>query len=115
MQLPCRLSFPAIWAGSVHGFTANMHRQGVLIACSLQADRRVPEVGSLASVQIELPPNDRFSQKCMKCETILTRVSQTGATEFQFAMRIREVNFDVLSAETPELLGMDADSCRYVI
>jgi len=115
IQLPCRLSFPTVWAGSIYGITANLHRQGVLIACNLQPDRTVPEVGSEASVQIELPPNDRFGPKCMKCETVLTRIEKTGPTEFQFAMRIRDVNFEVLHAETAESLQMNAESCGYIM
>lgn len=116
MKLPCQIIFPEVWQASVAGFTANLHRNGVLVACDLSAIRReLPAPGEKASVRIVLPANHAFNQKCLDCESVLIRVRQVGSGLWQFALRIENVNFGEWVAETPHLADRDDDSCRYVV
>ncbi len=97
MQLPCRLSFPDIWPGSLVGFTGNLHRNGVLVACRLKPESELPSVGDAATVHIELPTSQNFPPKCVRCDTTLIRIEELGNRGFQFAMRIVKVDFQDVS------------------
>jgi hypothetical protein len=115
MQLPCRVEFPAVWSGAQSGFTANMHRRGLMVACHLKQGSELPVPGAAASVHIELPPSQDFPPKSMRCDTTLLRVEEIGGGEFQFAMQILNVCFDDLTAASIQLMELDTDSCDYVM
>lgn len=109
MRLPCQVLFPALWHASVIGMTANLHRNGVLVACDLRAGERRPAVGEKASVRIQLPANHRFVRKCIECETTLVRVSEADG-RLHFAMRIQNMLFRDM---TSQLMDMEGEF-RYV-
>ena len=115
MQLPCRVEFPAFWPGAQPGFTANMHRSGLMVACRLKQGRELPALGAAASVHIELPPSQHFPPKSMRCDATLLRVEQMGENEFQFAMQILNVCFDDLTAASIQLMDLGTDSCDYIM
>ncbi len=115
MQLPCRLEFPNVWTASVDGFTANLHRKGVSVACRVVPGKTLPEIGEQASVYIELPPNSDFPPKFMNCETTLLRIDALSDSEFQFALKIQNVDFAELSSAVIDMMELDTDSCRYVM
>ena len=115
VELPCRLIFPNIWPGSLEGYTANLHRNGVLVACELHPSREMPAVGEVASVHIELPPSTDFPPKFMACDTTLLRVDSLGQSKFQFALQIRKVDFADLSPASIHLMQLDSDSCDYLM
>ena len=115
MNLPCRVLFPSTWSASLGGVTANLHRNGVSVACQVNPGRNLPALGETASVHIELPANSFFPPKFMRCDTTLLRIDELGNSHFQFAMQIRSVDFDDLSAEAIELMEMDSKSCRYLM
>ena len=111
MKLPCQLTFPAPWGPAVAGFTANMHRDGVLVSCDpadLQGE--MPKVGAKGKIQVELPPNPMFSRKCIVCETTLVRVDLLGADEAQFAMRIGSVAFRDLTTDPASMFSMSSEA-----
>ena len=110
MRLPCQVLFPAVWHASVSGMTANLHRNGVLVACDVRPGERPPAVGERASIRIQLPAHHRFTRKCIECETTLVRVSQSDDSRWYFAMRIQNMLFrDV----TSHVMDMEGDF-RYV-
>jgi hypothetical protein len=109
MKLPCQLTFPAEWQSPIHGTTANMHRDGVLISCDPRdLQDALPKVGSRGKIQVELPPNPAFSRKCIVCDTTLVRVEVMSEAETQFAMRIASVSFRDLTSESANLLAMSS-------
>jgi hypothetical protein len=109
MKLPCQLTFPAEWQSTIHGITANMHRDGVLISCKARdVLGELPKVGSRGKIQVELPPNPAFSRKCIVCDTTLVRVEVMSDAETQFAMRIGSVAFRDLTPESANLLVMSS-------
>ena len=115
MQLPCFLQFPNVWPGSLDGLTANLHRNGVLVACKVKPGRELPALGDTASVHIALPPAQNFPPKFMHCDTTLLRIDALGESEFQFALQIRNVDFADLSTEMLRLMELDSESCGYVM
>ncbi len=110
MQLPCRLSFPEIWLGSLDGLTGNLHRNGLLVACRLKPESELPSIGDTATVHIELPANQNFPPKCMRCDTTLIRIEEFGDQGFQFAMRIVKVDFQDVS-----LLELESEISSYIM
>ena len=115
MQLPCRLEFPNVWTTSVEGFTANLNRKGVSVACRVQPGKILPEIGEVASLHIELPPSSNFPPKFMNCETTLLRIDALSDSQFQFALKIRNVDFAEMSSAAIDMMELDSDTCRYVM
>ncbi len=110
MQLPCRLMFPSVWSSSLDGFTGNLHRNGVLVACRLKPGRDLPSVGDTATVHIELPPNRNFPPKFIRCDTTLVRIEELGDCGVQFAMKILTMDF-----QDDPATGLDAETCGYIM
>lgn len=96
IRLPCRLLFPSIWAGSLDALTGDLHRKGLLVDCQLQPGSVLPAVGDRATVQIELPPSQDFSPKCLRCDATLIRMKQLGHSQYQFGMQIVRLDFEDL-------------------
>jgi len=115
IQLPCRVEFPAVWSGSQSGLTANLHRNGMLVACRVKRGIELPALGATASVHIELPPSQHFPPKFMRCDTTLLRVEQIGESEFHFALQILNVDFAAISASAIQLMELDSESCDYIM
>jgi hypothetical protein len=116
IKLPCQLLFPGIWQFPVAGFTANLHRTGVLVACSLSdMDRELPAVGERASARIGLPANHSFTPKCIECECVLMRVRRAGVGQWQFALRIQSVEFGDWDAQEQRPDDPDCERWQYVV
>ena len=50
-------------------YTENISRSGVFIAWrGVEAELPVPAVGQIVTVEIELPANHGFGQKCIHCQ-----------------------------------------------
>ncbi|MGD0496802.1 MAG: hypothetical protein ABSC23_00030 [Bryobacteraceae bacterium] len=74
ITLRCHVTSPALWlCGSM--YTENISRDGVLIAWRGESGPLAPpDVGQIIVVEIELPANHGFGQKCMHCEGAVSRV-----------------------------------------
>lgn len=110
MQLPCRLMFPSVWSSSLDGFTGNLHRNGVLVACRLKPGRDLPSVGDTATVHIELPPNQNFPPKYIRCDTTLVRIEKLEDCGVQFAMKILNMDF-----QDDPAVWLDSETCGYIM
>ena len=68
IRLRCHVSSPALWMQSAM-YTENISRSGVLIAWrGSEAELPTPSVGQIITVEIELPANHGFGQKCIHCQ-----------------------------------------------
>src|ERR1035438_9414789 len=68
INLRCHVSSPALWVKSAM-YTENISRSGVLIAWrGVEAELPVPSMGQIVTVEIELPANHGFGQKCIHCQ-----------------------------------------------
>jgi hypothetical protein len=74
IQLRCYVTSPALWMRSAM-HTENISRAGVLVAWRGEdaATVPVPMVGQVVTVEIELPANHGFGQKCIHCQGTVTR------------------------------------------
>ena len=65
---------PAIWMHT-DMYTENISRSGLLIAWrGAEADLPLPMVGQIITIDVELPADHAFGQKCIHCQGAITRV-----------------------------------------
>jgi hypothetical protein len=74
IKLRCHITSPAFWAES-EMYTENISRSGILVAWrGAEAAIQVPSIGQIVTVEIELPSNHGFGQKCIHCQGAVMRI-----------------------------------------
>lgn len=75
-------------------YTENISRNGLLVAwCGEDATPPVPAMGQIVTVEIELPANHGFGQKCIHCQGTVMRVSQADHDGPRVALRVNYMDF----------------------
>jgi hypothetical protein len=75
-------------------YTENISRSGVLIAWrGVDEDLPVPCTGQIVTVEIELPANHGFGQKCIHCQGIVMRISNSAENFPLIALRVNYMDF----------------------
>jgi hypothetical protein len=95
IQLRCHVTSPALWTRSAM-YTENISRSGVLVAWCGDGDQvPVPAMGQIITVEIELPANHGFGQKCIHCQGTVTRIARGGAEgeSPRVALRVNYMDF----------------------
>jgi len=73
--------------------TANISRSGILVAWRAgESAAPMPAIGRIITVEIELPANHGFGQKCMHCQGTVTRITQ-GSDCPTLALRVNYMDF----------------------
>src|ERR1700704_6648905 len=92
IKLRCHVTSPALWMQSAM-YTENISRSGILVAWrGADTALPVPGNGQIITVEIELPANHGFGQKCIHCQGTVARVMQNE--EFpQVALRVNYMDF----------------------
>ncbi|MBZ5584474.1 MAG: PilZ domain-containing protein [Acidobacteriia bacterium] len=93
IKLRCHVTSPALWMrGAMH--TENISRSGVLIAWQGEGmPLPVPVLGQIITVEIELPANHGFGQKCIHCQGTVTRVAETEGDCPRVALTVNYMDF----------------------
>jgi hypothetical protein len=92
IQLRCHVTSPAVWLRSTMT-TENISRSGVLVIWSGDGPAvAVPGVGQIVTIEIELPANHGFGQKCIHCQGTVTRVIG-GSENPKVALRVNYMDF----------------------
>jgi hypothetical protein len=91
IRLQCHISSPALWSRTQVA-TENMSRSGILIAWEVN-DLPLPAIGQIITIEIELPANHGFGQKCIHCQGTVNRVDQPRADGYLVALRINYMDF----------------------
>ena len=92
IQLRCHVTSPALWVRNTMT-TENISRSGILIAWSREGPAvPVPGMGQIVTVEIELPANHGFGQKCIHCQGTVTRVTGTPESP-TVALRVNYIDF----------------------
>jgi hypothetical protein len=74
--------------------TENMSRDGMLLRWDDGA--RLPRVGEMLIVEVELPEQEGFERRCIRCQTTVARVSaEPGATYPWVGLRVHAMDFRV--------------------
>jgi c-di-GMP-binding flagellar brake protein YcgR len=74
IKLRCHVTSPALWARG-NMTTENISRGGLLMLWRGNgAPLPLPSIGQILTVEIELPANHGFGQKCIHCQGSVIRV-----------------------------------------
>jgi hypothetical protein len=93
IKLRCHISSPAIWVESAM-HTENISRSGVLIAWrGVDAELPIPSMGQIVTVEIELPANHGFGQKCIHCQGTVMRITDSAESIPLIALRVNYMDF----------------------
>jgi hypothetical protein len=93
IRLRCHVSSPALWLQSAM-HTENISRSGVLIAWrGADAEIPVPSIGQIVTVEIELPANHGFGQKCIHCQGAVMRITNSDERFPLVALRVNYMDF----------------------
>ena len=93
IQLRCYVTSPALWMRSAM-HTENISRSGILVAWRGEgAAVPVPVVGQVVTVEIELPANHGFGQKCIHCQGTVTRTSCAEGGYPRVALQVSYMDF----------------------
>jgi hypothetical protein len=93
IKLRCHVSSPALWVKSAM-YTENISRSGVLIAWrGVDGEIPVPSVGQIVTVEIELPANHGFGQKCIHCQGAVMRIASSAESFPWIALRVNYMDF----------------------
>lgn len=92
IRLRCHITSPAVWGGA-EIYTSNISRSGVLITWASDGTSPVPVLGQILTIDIELPANHGFGQKCIHCQGTVARVVPPEQTELQVALSVNYIDF----------------------
>jgi|SRR5271157_1642971 len=93
IKLRCHVTSPALWTRSAM-FTENISRSGLLVAWRGEgAPIPLPSIGQILTVEVELPANHGFGQKCIHCQGVVARISDGGSDYPQIALSVNYMDF----------------------
>ena len=93
IQLRCYVTSPALWMRSAM-HTENISRTGILVAWRGEGGAvPMPVVGQVVTVEIELPANHGFGQKCIHCQGTVTRTSPGEGGHPRVALQVSYMDF----------------------
>jgi hypothetical protein len=94
IKLRCHVTSPALWTRSAM-HTENISRSGILVAWRGEGETAVPVplVGEVVTVEIELPANHGFGQKCIHCQGMVTRTSTGDGGYPRVALQVNYMDF----------------------
>jgi c-di-GMP-binding flagellar brake protein YcgR len=93
IKLRCHVSSPALWMQSAI-YTENISRSGVLIAWrAVDGELPIPSTGQIVTIEIELPDNHGFGQKCIHCQGTVMRITNSAESFPLIALRVNYMDF----------------------
>ncbi len=93
IRLRCHVTSPALWQRTAM-HTENISRSGLLIAWRGDgAPLPVPVLGQILTVEIELPANHGFGQKCIHCQGTVVRVAENDGECPRVALSVNYMDF----------------------
>lgn len=93
IKLRCHVTSPALWTRSAM-FTENISRSGLLVAWRGEgAPIPLPSLGQILTVEVELPANHGFGQKCIHCQGVVSRIFDVGSDYPQIALSVNYMDF----------------------
>lgn len=83
--------------------TENISRDGMLLRWEDAADDRLPGVGEMLIVEVELPEQEGFERRCIRCQTTVARVhADPGAAFTWVGLKIHAMDFRVAQPATAQ-------------
>jgi hypothetical protein len=110
VKLKCHVSSPRVWANGFVGVTENISRSGLLLLWNgRQAGSRLPRVGDLITIDIELPVHHDFPTKCIHCQGTVVRVSVTDNEAPRVALSVNYMKFRDYGRQVAQIKNMEAE------
>jgi hypothetical protein len=92
IKLRCHVTSPALWTRNAM-YTENISRSGLLVVWKGESSvLPMPAIGQILTVEVELPANHGFGQKCIHCQGTVTRISQDQENP-RVALRVNYMDF----------------------
>ena len=74
--------------------TENISRSGLLVSWRSEgASLPLPAIGQIVTVEVELPANHGFGQKCIHCQGAVTRISTAEPDNPRVALQVNYMDF----------------------
>jgi len=91
-RLRCHVTSPALWAcGAV--YTENISRSGLLVNWRGEGLSGTPALGQIITIDVELPADHGFGQKCIHCQGTVTRVTDRQQDGHLVALHVNYMDF----------------------
>jgi len=75
------------------GVTANISRGGLLVLWNSKEAARLPRLGELVELEVELPANHSFGRKCLYCQATAVRIAGGEGSCVTVAFQIHQMKF----------------------
>ena len=117
-RVAVRLTCRVLWLeGGECGtmLTENISRDGMLLRWEDGAGGRLPAVGEMLVVEVELPEQEGFERRCIRCQTTVARVHDEPGGSFTWVgLRIHAMDFRVAqpTAAHCEAVGFNGRGSR---
>ena len=93
VKLRCHVTSPALWMRTPMS-TENISRSGLLVAWRGESSALpMPVVGQILTIEVELPVNHGFGQKCIHCQGTVSRVWQPEHDCPRVALQVNYMDF----------------------
>jgi hypothetical protein len=93
IKLRCHVTSPSLWLRSAMS-TENISRSGLLVVWSSENSALpLPSIGQIVTVEVELPANHGFGQKCIHCQGSVTRISMADPENPRVALQVNYMDF----------------------
>jgi hypothetical protein len=110
VKLKCRVSSPRVWSEGFVGVTENISRSGLLLLWNgKQSGSRLPRVGDLITMDIELPAHHDFPSKCIHCQGMVVRVSVTENQAPHVALNVNYMKFRDYGRQVTNVQEIEAE------
>ncbi len=110
VRLKCHVTSPRVWANGCAGVTENISRSGLLMRWSAeQAGSRMPRVGDLITMELELPAHHDFPSKCIHCQGTVVRVSVSENEAPRVALNVNYMKFRDYGRRVPKVRDLEAE------
>ena len=109
VKLKCHVSSPRVWSQGFVGTTENISRTGLLILWNgKDSGSRMPRVGDLITMDIELPAHHDFPTKCIHCQGTVVRVSTSENEAPRVALNVNYMKFRDYGRRVAKVRGVEA-------
>jgi hypothetical protein len=93
IKLRCHVTSPALWLRNTMS-TENISRSGLLVSWRTDGSALpLPAMGQIVTVEVELPANHGFGQKCIHCQGSVTRISVADPDNPRVALQVNYMDF----------------------
>ena len=110
VKLKCHVTSPRVWSNGFIGVTENISRGGLLLLWNgSESESRLPRVGDLITMDIELPVHHDFPTKCIHCQGTVVRVSSTENETPRVALSVNYMKFRDYGRQGTKLAEIEAE------